>query len=179
MPEAYSLEDLGHSLQITIRNRRHQPTIMWFVALTVVFTIALIWIFPVALSTGDLELSLALIPLIAGLVFCGLTLAWQFDGKEVLIVDPHKLESRRSSLGLKVQRTFNLKSIKTVKAMPTEHSEAAWSFLQPAAIFRDDIGRIVIEQGKRIYRVGSGLYQEEAEEIVETIRRRHPEIGSR
>ena len=173
MPEpVYKLEDLNNSLQITIRCRKHWPTIIWSAACISV-TIPLVGVFPTIISNSGagVLVFIMLVPVIIGVsALCGLVLAWQLDGEEVLKVNSQKLEIGRSSFGLTSKQIIRLESIKAIKAMPTEHDLGfRWSYLRPGSAFVYNSGRIAIEQEKRIYRVGSGLDFEEAEEIVKSI----------
>jgi hypothetical protein len=144
--------------------------------------IPLAGLLPAILSSGGPGplVFIALVLLILGVtILCGSVLAWQLDGEEMLTVDPLKLEIRRASFGLAGRRTIHLESIKALKAMPTEHDLGwRWRYLRPGTIFLYNTGRIAIEQEKRIYRVGSGLGFEEAEEIVKNIQRKYPGVGA-
>jgi hypothetical protein len=176
----YSIEDYGNTIRITIRCRKHWPTIIWSVACIAV-TLPFAWLLPTIRTSSSLELLLIFVTtvlMLAGFILGCLVLAWQLDGKEVLTIDPKMLEIRRTSFGFKNERVIHLESVKSLKAMPKEHDLGfRWSYLRPCSVFVYNSGKIAIEQEKRIYRVGSGLRFDEAEEIVRRIQNKNFGVG--
>lgn len=179
---ACSIQDLGDSLQISIRKGPHRPTTLWAVACIAVTLPWLLLIPPILSSEGGPGVIVVLVGL--GLVLpvvafiCVPVLVWQLGGQETVILASSQLRAIRSTPRTTREWAFDLSAISAVRVMPTEHDLGRrWKYLRPATASTLHVGRIGVEYLGSVYRFGSGLTTDEASDIVAAIVRFREKLG--
>lgn len=107
---------------------------------------------------------------VGALAFNLLILAYMVLGGEVLEVDQDGLMTRRHILGVGRTLVYDARSIKELRASPQTYSP--WARYQGMGNWGLSGGQIAFDYGARTLRLGSGLDEGEARQIVATIRDR-------
>lgn len=165
--QIYNIKRAHDSLSVVIHNRRHLPTVIWAIGCIVVALPLICMVF-----AGDFLLFMIGLFMLAVVVFlCIPILNWQFTGYETVSVNNQGIRIVRMASTNEKDKFVKQSAIEEIMIMPTEHEIGyKWSWLRPATLSSFHIGKISIKQKDEITRFGSGLTDEEANDILEIIR---------
>ena len=96
---------------------------------------------------------------------------WMFKGREVVILRPNALVSKRDLWGLGRSKEYDLQHTKNLRVAPLSWNPHDWS--AGMQFWGIGGGPIAFDYGSRTVRIGSGVDESEAREIVNELRSRH------
>lgn len=124
-----------------------------------------------SLHTPDLFLGAWLIAWTAGGAFAIYGWLWMINGREVVVLRADALVVKRNLWALRTSREYDLHHTKNLRVAPASWNPYEWS---GAMLFWGvGAGPIAFDYGSRTVRIGSGLEESEARDIVGELKSRH------
>jgi hypothetical protein len=176
-------EDLGNSILITIGSQRK-----WFLVLYLVFQV-LVWlvmeVFFGAVIVGPLSkhgfhasdglmlLGVWLLLFTAAGLVAVYAFFWQIVGRETIEVSSQSMTVKRVLFGLGIPKEYLADHLKDFRASSDSGYRAGWSSM--FAMWGLVGGTIAFDYGAKTYRIGVGIDEAEAKQIIAEIRQKFPQ----
>jgi hypothetical protein len=96
---------------------------------------------------------------------------WMFRGREVLVLSPHTLTTRREVFGLGRSKEYDLHHIRNLRVAPVSWNPYDWT--GGMSFWGVGGGPIAFDYGSSTVRLAGNLEEAEAREIVNELRARH------
>lgn len=96
---------------------------------------------------------------------------WMIGGREVLIVRPDALVIRRVLLGRGRDKEYDIQQVKNLRAAPPTWNP--YDFSSAMHFWGVGGGPIAFDYGSKTIRIGSGVDESEAQQVVKDLKSRH------
>ena len=122
-------------------------------------------------NAPDLFLCVWLVGWTIGGAFCLYALLWTLRGREVIVLRPDSLVTKRDLWGIGRPREYDILHVSDLRVAPMTWNPHYWS----GALYLWGVGGgpIAFDYGSRTVRFGSGVDEAEAADIVRELRTRH------
>jgi hypothetical protein len=181
------VEQAADRLQIIIPSRKRLPQILlsgiWLLYWACVGFAVLAWLI-VGNGGSDepplLFIAIALVWWIVCGIFGNFAFLWQLLGRETIDITDYSITIKRTVLGIGSAKEYSAEYIKDLRLMPTELDDLfGWlSWERMWSRWGIETGTIAFDYGAQTFKIGAGLDEAEAKQIILIIQRRYPQYSA-
>jgi hypothetical protein len=187
-PFRHVVESFGSSVQVTIPSRKHILEFVWFAAWLIIWGymtsgVSLVWELAIrGASAGHgngvvMMLILCLIPFLVVLLGMGAfaihTILWQLSGKEMIEATHQDLTVSKQVFRWKWSKVYSSDRIRNLR--PNTEKLSMFFPTKRVRRFIGGRGMIAFDYGSRTPSFGLGISEEEAKQIILTLKGRLPQ----